>query len=68
MPDCGDNSCRYRTEKRGVRTNGGCRCDTCPECGCRGCRPGSPKRHHSCCTQPEWLPEHHRATEDKERP
>ncbi len=31
--DCGDNSCRYAKNKGGMRTNGGCRCDTCPECG-----------------------------------
>jgi hypothetical protein len=24
--DCGDNSCRYATNKTGMRTNGGCRC------------------------------------------
>lgn len=24
--DCGDNSCRYTKEKKGMRTNGGCRC------------------------------------------
>jgi hypothetical protein len=24
--DCGDNSCRYVTNKTGMRTNGGCRC------------------------------------------
>lgn len=25
-PDCGDNSCRFATNKTGMRTNGGCRC------------------------------------------
>ena len=24
--DCGDNSCRFATNKGGMRTNGGCRC------------------------------------------
>jgi len=24
--DCGDSSCRYATNKNGMRTNGGCRC------------------------------------------
>ena len=24
--DCGDNSCRYASNKKGMRTNGGCRC------------------------------------------
>ena len=24
--DCGDNSCKYATDKTGMRTNGGCRC------------------------------------------
>lgn len=25
-PDCGDNSCYFVKDKRGMRTNGGCRC------------------------------------------
>lgn len=25
-PDCGDNSCLFRTKKGGMRTNGGCHC------------------------------------------
>jgi hypothetical protein len=25
-PDCGDNSCQFALEKKGMRTNGGCRC------------------------------------------
>lgn len=24
--DCGDNSCKYATNRGGMRTNGGCRC------------------------------------------
>lgn len=24
--DCGDNSCKYKKSKGGMRTNGGCRC------------------------------------------
>lgn len=25
--DCGDNSCEYATNRGGMRTNGGCRCE-----------------------------------------
>ena len=25
-PDCGDHSCKFATTKKGMRTNGGCRC------------------------------------------
>ncbi len=28
---CGDNSCRYRTEHKGMGTNGGCRCHENPK-------------------------------------
>lgn len=61
MPDCGDNSCRYRdrSQPSGMRTNGGCRCDECPVCG-RHVRPGGPVGHYHWCTQQDWLPEHHR--------
>jgi len=31
--DCGDSACRYATNRGGQRTNGGCRCDECRECG-----------------------------------
>lgn len=63
MPDCGDNSCRYAVDRGGgMRTNGGCRCDECPECGAqiRLTRP-----HRAWCPQPKWLPPHHRREEDK---
>jgi hypothetical protein len=60
MTDCGDSSCRYAPRPlRGMRTNGGCRCDACPACG-GYIRPGSPGRHTSWCPQQGWLPEHHR--------
>jgi hypothetical protein len=61
MPDCGDNSCMYRDRTRpsGMRTNGGCRCDECHECGA-SVRPGFPGKHRRWCSQPEWIPEHHR--------
>lgn len=25
--DCGDHNCKYATDKSGIRTNGGCRCE-----------------------------------------
>lgn len=55
MPDCGDNSCRYATNKGGMRTNGGCSCDECPECGV-SIRP--PFKHRTWCKQRGWIPEH----------
>lgn len=30
--DCGDSGCRYASDRSGMRTNGGCRCDLCPFC------------------------------------
>jgi hypothetical protein len=30
--DCGDNSCYFAHDKNGMRTNGGCRCLTSPNC------------------------------------
>jgi hypothetical protein len=63
MPDCGDNSCLYRdrTKPSGMRTNGGCTCDECPACGL-AIRPALPHRrkHRAWCSQPGWIPEHHR--------
>lgn len=62
-PDCGDNSCRYASHRGGMRTNGGCRCDNCPVCG-MAIHPRFPHRKHRVhCTQPEWIPEHHRKQE-----
>ncbi len=60
--DCGDNSCRYATKKGGMRTNGGCSCDDCPDCGA-SIRP--PFKHRTWCKQPNWVPAHQ---EDKEEP
>lgn len=56
--DCGDNSCRYAKNKGGMRTNGGCRCDECEKCG-GFIRQGSPGKHKTWCSQPEWKPEHY---------
>jgi hypothetical protein len=59
-PDCGDNSCRYAKRPiRGMRTNGGCRCDDCEACG-SSIRPGSPQKHKAWCPEKDWIPEHHR--------
>jgi hypothetical protein len=66
MPDCGDNSCLYAKNKKGMRTNGGCRCDICPKCGYRTCHPKSPKKHYKWCPQQDWLPEHHRSRLNEE--
>lgn len=58
MPDCGDNSCLYAKNKGGMRTNGGCRCDQCPDCGVP-IRPNAPHRkHRAWCPQPNWVPDH----------
>lgn len=63
MPDCGDNSCRYATQRGGMRTNGGCRCDQCPSCGApiRTTRP-----HRAWCPTPKWVPEHQRGDHRRE--
>lgn len=55
--DCGDNSCEYAKDKRGMRTNGGCRCNECPWCG-RNIRPTGYSRHKHLdwCSRPDWLP------------
>ena len=67
MPDCGDNSCLYAPKpRRGMRTNGGCRCDRCPACTA-DIRPGRPVGHYVSCPQQEWVPEHHRATYEEAR-
>jgi hypothetical protein len=58
MPDCGDNSCRYANPKSGMRTNGGCRCDDCSDCG-ESIRPGRPVGHRKWCNQTGWVPRHH---------
>jgi len=55
-PDCGSNSCRY-TKPTGMRTNGHCTCDDCPECGV-SIRPTSPQTHHDWCNNKSWQPEH----------
>lgn len=35
--DCGSSVCRYaKRPLRGMRNNGGCRCDECRHCGCLG--------------------------------
>lgn len=65
MPDCGDSSCLYAPLPRtGMRTNGGCRCDDCPECGAKIRRAvillGVVGPHRQWCSQPDWIPEHHR--------
>ena len=57
-PDCGDNSCLYAVNRGGMRTNGGCRCDSCEACG-RSIRPTRPVGHHAWCPTPEWVPAHH---------
>ncbi len=64
LPDCGDNSCRYSGNKGGMRTNGGCRCDECPECGGQ-VRPKRPVGHRSYCTQKDWVPEHLREVKEQ---
>lgn len=61
MPDCGDNSCRYATNRGGMRTNGGCSCDDCPECGA-SIRP--PLKHRTWCKQPSWTPAHLKDSRD----
>lgn len=58
MPDCGDNSCLYAKTRTGMRTNGGCRCDACPQCGGH-IRPGRSKGHYVWCATPNWIPKHH---------
>jgi hypothetical protein len=62
MPDCGDNSCIYAGKRGGMRTNGGCQCDDCPECGktYRRWKPGKPQ-HYQWCLRQDWIPDHHRA-------
>ena len=60
MPDCGDNSCLYSPNKGGMRTNGGCRCDECPECGAHVGPNSLQRKHRAWCPHPSWLPEHHR--------
>lgn len=46
--DCGSNSCKYKARGRGgMRTNGGCRCDTCLHCGQN--LGGPVKKHHYWC-------------------
>jgi hypothetical protein len=65
MPDCGDNSCRYSPNKGGMRTNGGCRCDECPECGAHVRPDAVHRKHRAWCPHPSWLPPHHRAEEKK---
>ena len=49
MSDCGSSSCRgVLPEKRtGMRNNGPCRCDRCPECGA-DVHP--PIWHHEYCS------------------
>lgn len=50
--DCGDNSCRYAPKPRGgMRTNGGCRCDSCPMCG-QHLRFG--REHREWCSDKTW--------------
>ena len=63
MPDCGDNSCRYAPQHGGMRTNGGCRCDQCPECGAHI---RVSRRHRAWCPTPEWVPEHQRGEHRRE--
>ena len=48
--DCGDNGCKYKARGRGgMRTNGGCRCDSCPHCGAN-CDPRfNMDRHRDWC-------------------
>lgn len=58
MPDCGDTSCLYAEDRTGMRTNGGCRCDSCDACG-RPIRPARPVGHRAWCPTPEWVPAHH---------
>lgn len=53
--DCGDSSCRYATKKGGMRTNGGCSCDDCLECGASI---RLPFKHRAWCKQPNWVPPH----------
>lgn len=59
-PDCGDSSCLYAERRGGMRTNGGCSCDKCPECD-GVIRPGYPGEHRRWCTMRLWLPLHHRS-------
>ena len=63
MPDCGDNSCRYAPQGGGMRTNGGCRCDQCPECGATILLS---RRHRVWCSAPAWVPEHQRGDHRRE--
>lgn len=66
MPDCGSNSCLYATNKGGMRTNGGCRCDRCPVCG-RYVWPKRQVNHYDWCTQKDWMPEHYREKKEEEQ-
>lgn len=59
LPDCGDNSCSYAVKRTGMRTNGGCRCDNCPECG-GYIKPGRWQQHRDWCTQRYWIPDHYK--------
>lgn len=55
-PDCMSNSCRYAVRRGGMRVNGPCRCDECPDCG-RDIRPNR-REHRSWCPTPTWAPPH----------
>jgi len=59
-PDCGDNSCRYAPSKGGMRTNAGCICDDCPECGKTILPIIRSNQHRPWCPCPSWVPPHHR--------
>lgn len=65
MPDCGDNSCLYAEKRTGMRTNGGCRCDECPECGAH-VKPIRDYRHRWYCTQQNWVPNHHKESYEQD--
>lgn len=61
-PDCGDSSCLYATNRGGMRTNGGCKCDACPSCDAyiRSKKLEHVARHRSWCPKQGWIPLHHR--------
>lgn len=49
----------YAKKRKGMRTNGGCRCDCCPHCGAH-IKPTSPQYHRDWCKMKAWIPPHHR--------
>lgn len=69
-PDCGSTICIYVKDKKGMRTNGPCRCDSCPKCNgvVRPAKVGNIAahlKHGPNCPQKDWLPSYHMVHKDK---